>query len=42
MSENDIAIIKEVDKVFLTSDKHIQTKYGVGTIRNLSSGCKTL
>ena len=23
-------------------DKHIETKYGLGTIRNLSSGCKTL
>lgn len=42
MSENDIGIIKEVDNAVLTSDKHIQTKYGVGTIRNLSSGCKTL
>ena len=42
MSENDIAMIKEVDNAILTSDKHIQTKYGVGTIRNLSSGCKTL
>lgn len=26
----------------MTSDKHIETKYGLGTIRNLSSGCKTL
>ena len=26
----------------LTPDKHIETKYGLGTIRNLSSGCKTL
>ena len=25
-----------------TPDKHIETKYGLGTIRNLSSGCKTL
>ena len=26
----------------LTPDKRIETKYGLGTIRNLSSGCKTL
>lgn len=26
----------------MTPDKHIETKYGLGTIRNLSSGCKTL
>lgn len=26
----------------MTEDKHIVTRYGLGTIRNLSSGCKTL
>ena len=26
----------------MTEDKHIETDYGLGTIRNLSSGCKTL
>jgi hypothetical protein len=31
-----------VDEAKRTSDKHIETKYGLGTIRNLSSGCKTL
>ena len=31
-----------MDEARLTLDKHIETKYGVGTIRNLSSGCKTL
>jgi len=31
-----------VDEAELTPDKHIETKYGLGTIRNLSSGCKTL
>ena len=31
-----------MDNAKLTSDKHIETKYGLGTIRNLSSGCKTL
>ena len=30
------------DEAKLTPDKHIETKYGLGTIRNLSSGCKTL
>lgn len=33
---------KQVDDAKLTPDKHIETKYGLGTIRNLSSGCKTL
>ena len=28
---------KEIDLI-----QHIETKYGLGTIRNLSSGCKTL
>ena len=42
MSENEINLIKLVDEANLTSDKHIETKYGLGTIRNLSSGCKTL
>ena len=31
-----------MDDAILTPDKHIETKYGLGTIRNLSSGCKTL
>ncbi len=42
MSENEIKIIQQVDQAKLTPDKHIETKYGLGTIRNLSSGCKTL
>lgn len=42
MTEKDIAIIKRADDAILIQDKHIQTKYGLGTIRNLSSGCKTL
>ena len=42
MSENEIDIIRQVDEARLTPDKHIETKYGLGTIRNLSSGCKTL
>ena len=42
MTEKDINIIRQADNAILTPDKHIQTKYGLGTIRNLSSGCKTL
>ena len=42
MSQYEINLIQQVDKAKLTPDKHIETKYGLGTIRNLSSGCKTL
>ena len=39
MSSNEINLIQQVDEAKLTPDKHIETKYGLGTIRNLSSGC---
>ena len=42
MSEKETELIRQVDEAKLTPDKHIETKYGLGTIRNLSSGCKTL
>ena len=42
MSQNEINLIWQIDEAKLTLDKHIETKYGLGTIRNLSSGCKTL
>ncbi len=42
MSKEEIDLIREMDNAVLTPDKHIETKYGLGTIRNLSSGCKTL
>ena len=42
ISENEKKLIQQVDEARLTLDKHIEAKYGVGTIRNLSSGCKTL
>ena len=42
MSQKEIDLIQQVDEANLTPDKHIETKYGLGTIRNLSSGCKTL
>ena len=41
MSEKEVKLIQQVDEARLTTDKHIETKYGLGTIRNLSSGCKT-
>ena len=42
MSQKEIDLIQQVDNAKLTPDKRIETKYGLGTIRNLSSGCKTL
>lgn len=42
MSDREIDLIKQVDEAKLTPDKRIETKFGLGTIRNLSSGCKTL
>lgn len=42
MTEKDRKLIQQADDAVLTPDKHIETKYGLGTIRNLSSGCKTL
>ncbi|WP_288647005.1 DUF4869 domain-containing protein [uncultured Lactobacillus sp.] len=42
MSQNEINLIQCVDEAKLMPDKRIETKYGLGTIRNLSSGCKTL
>ena len=42
MSQKEIDLIWQIDEAKLTPDKHIETKDGLGTIRNLSSGCKTL
>ena len=42
MSQKEIDLIWQIDEAKLTPDKHIETKYGLGTIRNLSSGSKTL
>ena len=41
-SEKDKELIRQADDAIVTPDKRIETKYGLGTIRNLSSGCKTL
>ena len=42
ISEYEAKLIQQVDKAKLTTDKHIETRYGIGTIRNLSTSCKTL
>ena len=42
MSDEEKRLIWQVDEAKVTPDKHIETRYGLGTIRNLSSGCKTL
>ncbi len=42
MSAEEINLIRKVDQAELKPDKRIETRYGLGTIRNLSSGCKTL
>ena len=42
MSQKEVDLIRQIDEAKLTLDKRIETKYGLGTIRNLSSGCKTL
>lgn len=41
-TEEEIKIIEKIDHAKILRDKHIETKYGLGTVRNLSSGCKTL
>ena len=41
MSQKEVDLIRQIDGAKLTPDKHIETKCGLGTIRNLSSGCKT-
>lgn len=41
-TEEDRAVICKIDHAELTKDKHIQSKYGLGTVRNLSTGCKTI
>ena len=33
--------IWDIDKARLTDKGHIETKYGIGLLRNLSSGCKS-
>ena len=40
-TENEKKVIAQIDGAKVTEDMHIETEYGIGTIRNLSSGCKT-
>lgn len=41
-TEEDAEIIWQIDQAKVMPDKRIETKYGLGTIRNLSTGCKTI
>lgn len=41
LTDADKEAISLIDAAKVTNDNHIETKYGIGTIRNLSSGCKT-
>ena len=36
MSQKEVDLIRQIDGAKLTPDKHIETKYGLGTIRNFS------
>ena len=42
MLQNEIDLIQRVDEAKLIPDKRNEIKYGLGTIRNLLSSCKTL
>lgn len=37
-TEQDKEAIFPIDKAKVTRDNHIETKYGIGTVRNLSTG----
>lgn len=41
-TDEDRAAAWQIDRAKVSGDKRIETKYGMGTVRNLSSGCKTL
>lgn len=40
-TENEKKVIAQIDGAKVIDGMHIETEYGIGTIRNLSSGCKT-
>lgn len=40
-TEEDKRAVFHIDNATITEDNHIETKYGIGVLRNLSSGCKT-
>ena len=41
LTEEDKNVIKQIDNAKVLENMRIETEYGIGTIRNLSSGCKT-
>lgn len=41
LTQEDKDAIAAIDSARVTENNYIETKYGLGTIRNLSSGCKT-
>ncbi|MDE6973116.1 MAG: DUF4869 domain-containing protein [Lachnospiraceae bacterium] len=40
-TEEEKMVVERIDGAKVSDDMHIVTKYGLGTIRNLSTGCKT-
>ena len=40
-TEAEKSIVRKLDGAIVSDDMRIETKYGLGTVRNLSSGCKT-
>lgn len=40
-SKEEKEVIAQIDGAKVREDLRIETEYGIGTIRNLSSGCKT-
>ncbi len=40
-TESEKKVIAQIDDAKIIDGMHIETEYGIGTIRNLSSGCKT-
>lgn len=40
-TEKEKKAVEEIDSAKVLDDLRIETEYGLGTIRNLSSGCKT-
>ena len=41
VTDDEKKIVERIDGAQISEDMHIITKYGLGTIRNLSTGCKT-
>lgn len=41
-TDDEIELIKEIDKVEFIGGKHIKSRFGTGTLENLSTGCKVV